>query len=106
MQCDLDGLAANIKGALAGPRRAEWAFMVDEMVRNLRERQTKIERLSLGITAVANLIAESEGVAGLYLNGEDAPWADLLKGGQFEEWLDDFSQAVKLAEEKGGSAND
>lgn len=33
------------------------------------------------------LVSESEGVAGLHLNGDIAPWSDLLEGGRFEEWL-------------------
>jgi len=37
--------------------------------------------------AVEGLIAESEGVYGLHLNGDVAPWSDLLSGGCQEEWL-------------------
>lgn len=33
------------------------------------------------------LVAESKGVDGLHLNGEIAPWGDLLAGGRYEEWL-------------------
>lgn len=39
------------------------------------------------LIAMNGLIAESEGVAGLHLNGDVAPWSDLLSGGRFEEWL-------------------
>jgi hypothetical protein len=37
MKVDLDGLASNIKAAIGGPRREEWCFMVDELVRNVKE---------------------------------------------------------------------
>ncbi|MDU7523505.1 MAG: hypothetical protein E7K72_19325 [Roseomonas mucosa] len=39
------------------------------------------------LTAIDNLIAESHGVAGLHLNGDMAPWDELLAGGRFEDWL-------------------
>jgi hypothetical protein len=38
--------------------------------------------------AMRDLIAESGGVFGLHLNGDDAPWDSLLRGGQFDDWLD------------------
>lgn len=34
-----------------------------------------------------DLIANSEGVAGLHVNGDIAPWRDLTMGGQYQEWL-------------------
>jgi hypothetical protein len=37
MRVDLDGLARNIKAAIGGPRRDEWRFMVDEIIRELRK---------------------------------------------------------------------
>ena len=33
------------------------------------------------------LVDNSKGVAGLHLNGDVAPWSELLSGGRFEEWL-------------------
>lgn len=47
--------------------------------------------------AVATLIAESGGVYGLHLNGDNAPWGELTEGGRFEEWLSpiaDLRQAL------------
>ena len=58
------------------------------------------EWLRAGIEAVSNLINESHGVAGLHLNDEVAPWADLQAGGQFEEWLKDFNEAADAAKGK------
>ncbi|MAH46987.1 hypothetical protein CMI37_14260 [Candidatus Pacearchaeota archaeon] len=65
----------------------------------IRKLEAKVKRLQLGIADVSDLIDESTGVAGLHLNGEDAPWSDLLKGGRYEDWLINFSIAV---ETKGG----
>ena len=54
-----------------------------------------------GIQAVENLIASSEGVTGLHLNGDIAPWDELLTGGTYEEWLIDFDWAIERLKEKG-----
>ena len=45
---------------------------------------TALSGLLLDIEA---LVRQSEGVAGLHLNGDVAPWADLLPGGRYEAWL-------------------
>ena len=37
--------------------------------------------------AVDDLIAQSTGVSGLHMNGDLAPWEELVEGGRFEEWL-------------------
>jgi hypothetical protein len=52
------------------------------------------DALKKGVDAVCDLIAESGGVYGLHLNGDGAPWNDLLAGGKYEEWLIDFSSAL------------
>ena len=63
-------------------------------------REEGIEEMRPGIQAVENLIASSGGVAGLHLNGDIAPWSDLLTGGRYEEWLIDFDRAVEWLKEK------
>ena len=45
MKCDIDGVAKNIKAAISGPDQDQWRFMVDELARNLKEREAEIERL-------------------------------------------------------------
>lgn len=41
-----------------------------------------------GLTAdLSGLISDSYGVTGLHLNGDVAPWGELLPGGRFEDWL-------------------
>lgn len=37
------------------------------------------------------LIEDSIGVAGLHKNGDLALWHDLVRGGQFEDWLTSYS---------------
>ena len=39
------------------------------------------------------LITQSGGVYGLHLNGDPAPWSDLLAGGKYEEWLCQLEEA-------------
>jgi hypothetical protein len=56
-----------------------------------------IEKLVRGINAAANLMDNSTGVDGLHLNGDVAPWGELRTGGQFEELLVDFDEALEWA---------
>ena len=49
-----------------------------------RQMAAQNERL---INCFTTLMENSSGVAGLHLNGDVAPWSELTKGGQFEEWL-------------------
>jgi hypothetical protein len=66
---------------------------VDRLVVELHDR---IAVLSAGIAAVSGLIDESQGVAGLHLNGDVATWEELRQGGRFEEWLSDFDEALRI----------
>jgi hypothetical protein len=43
---------------------------------------------------VEDLINSSNGVYGLHLNGDPAPWDDLLTGGWFEGWLGGFDEVI------------
>lgn len=45
--------------------------------------------------ALTELVMNSEGVYGLHLNGDPAPWGDLLYGGAFEEWLAPFGDLTE-----------
>lgn len=47
-------------------------------------------KLIAALKAVASLMAESEGVTGLHLNGKIATWDELL----CNEWLSDFHEAM------------
>jgi hypothetical protein len=55
----------------------------------------KLERARKGLKAVKDLIEESDGVAGLHLNGEVAPWDSLRSGGHYESWMRNFDEALK-----------
>ena len=59
------------------------------------ERELAVARK--GLEAVASLIAESHGVGGLHHNGEFAPWTELRTGGEFEDWLVAFDDALNAA---------
>lgn len=59
---------------------------------------TAIEHLTQVVEEMNHLMNDSEGVAGLHQNGDIAPWASLLRGGEFEEWLSYLSDAVEFAQ--------
>lgn len=67
---------------------------ISNLLATLAAREEEIARLRRGIESVSCLIAESQGVAGLHLNGDVAPWSDLLPGGHFEAWLMDYEAAL------------
>jgi hypothetical protein len=45
---------------------------------------------------VADLAAHSEGVAGLHMNGDLAPWESLLDGGEFGTWLGSVAELEEV----------
>lgn len=45
--------------------------------------------------AVIDLIESSDGVAGLHLNGDLAPWNELTEGGRFDSWLCSLAEAER-----------
>lgn len=47
------------------------------------------------VGAIDDLIMESDGVAGLHLNGDMAPWSELTEGGRFEIWMISLENARK-----------
>lgn len=68
----------------------------------LREARLR-EALANLVQEIDDLVSESEGVAGLHLNGDVAEWDDLLPGGPYERLtsLDDARAALKAAMEAG-----
>lgn len=54
---------------------------------------------------IQGLISESDGVAGLHLNGDIAPWGELEEGGRFERisHMSDAMAAIAQAEQKGSA---
>jgi len=65
--------------------------MLEAEIARLRSR---LEQAEKGLSAVLDLMNESRGVAGLHLNGDEAPWDELRTGGRFESWLLDFDAAL------------
>lgn len=52
------------------------------------------------VQAFEDLRDSSHGVFGLHLNGDLAPWDELIEGGRFEDWLEVFARArAALADE-------
>ena len=54
----------------------------------------ELARLKEAVESVNDLINNSYGIAGLHLNGDVAPWNELLRGGRFESWLLKFDIAL------------
>ena len=53
------------------------------------------------------LVGESEGIAGLHLNGDVAPWDEVLPGGRYETWLgslDELDAAIRAVREGQSTA--
>ena len=71
--------------ALADPIRLDVAFYASRYAEAL---EARVRELEAAVDAVRNLINNSEGVAGLHLNGDVAPWDELMEGGEYEAWLD------------------
>lgn len=72
-----------------------WAYTYGrQLIEEVKRLRRQNETYQKGLLAVQQLINESGGVCRLHLNGDDAPWSELLAGGRFEDWLVDFSAAV------------
>jgi hypothetical protein len=65
----------------------------EDKVANLEEENAQLKK---ALAAVRTLMNNSEGVSGLHMNGDVAPWDELLEGGRFEEWLIEFSKAESI----------
>ena len=90
-----DNLAFNIASRISAAER--------EAVHDRQRCAVLIVALTELCEAIDDLISHSEGVAGLHLNGDLAPWESLIEGGQFEPWLLALSDA-RDALAKAGAA--
>lgn len=87
-----DNLAFNIASRINSAERE--ASSARQEVADLRDRNAALLSALSGLSeAVHDLIGHSEGVAGLHLNGDLAPWSSLTEGGRFEAWLLALSDA-------------
>jgi hypothetical protein len=62
----------------------------NETITALQAENAKLRKVVEDLVALIN---DSHGVAGLHLNGDAAPWDELLAGGRFEDWLRSLSDA-------------
>ena len=67
----------------------------DHVIEAVKDLKSGVERLRGGLKAVSDLIDNSEGVCGLHLNGDMAPWEELRSNGRFAAWLVKFDEALK-----------
>jgi hypothetical protein len=75
-------------------RGGEAGHRLYESIEQLKEQLLAAESDAAAMRkAFDDLVAESDGVAGLHLNGEVVPWADLCAGGRYEAWCGVFSHA-------------
>lgn len=57
-----------------------------------------VQGLVAGLMAVRQLIENSRGVAGLWNDGDEAPWEQLRADGEYEGWLLHFDKAMEQIE--------
>lgn len=89
----LEELKMNLESARGGQNTGD----IEAAIIAIEEYKRK--KLEKGLLAVASLIHDSHGVAGLHLNGDIAPWSELQTGGRFEEWLYEFDDALEILKE-------
>lgn len=73
--------------------QAECALLASGLPAAIEARDKALELLRALEDSVSCLIGSSEGVYGLHLNGDPAPWSELTEGGAFEDWLLSHSEA-------------
>lgn len=72
-----------------------------ERAKDAEARAEKMRTALLGVVKdFDDLISESEGVAGLHLNGDLAPWRELIDGGRFDTWTGGLTEARALLAEQ------
>ena len=68
--------------------------------RFIKELEATAKLADAALTAIGALINESHGVAWLHLNGDIAPWGELLAGGRYEGWLIPLSDYWEALQEQ------
>ena len=63
--------------------------------KELEELQNENRNYKAAMDDVLVLIDNSYGVSGLHLNGDVAPWGELMSGGRFEGWLMSIDELQK-----------
>ena len=86
----LDDIASAMEDA--GP--AAWAAQVRRAIDEIAALRAETEPLRAAVKDVCELMVESCGVYGLHRNGAGAPWEEIRRGGEFENWLRNFDRVV------------
>lgn len=75
--------------------QAIWARVEEAVFASARPSPGALVRSALAtlVSSLDDLIADSEGVAGLHRNGDVATWDELVSGGRFEDWLSSLDRA-------------
>jgi len=84
-------------------RKARIALLEDRIAfkdRFIKELEATAKLADAALTAIGALINESHGVAWLHLNGDIAPWGELLAGGRYEGWLIPLSDYWEARQEQ------
>jgi len=81
------------------------AEQIDRLEREKKELESRAVALYAALAGLVEdldeLITHSDGVYGLHLNDDPAPWSDLLAGGRYEKWLEQLEIAKKVLLECG-----
>lgn len=67
--------------------RADVARLTTELAAAKERAERMRKRAAAVVKDIDILVENSRGVIGLHLNGDEAPWTDLLAGGKYEDWL-------------------
>ena len=69
---------------------------LSDLIYELHKTNLRLKAHIVALKVALNQLQEnSEGVAGLHLNGDVAPWDELRQGGRFEEWLMVFDEELE-----------
>lgn len=91
-----DNLAFNIAERISAAERQASADRIEaDRLRGVNA--TLLEALKRLLHDVDDLTSSSQGVAGLHLNGDLAPWSDLAEGGHMEAWLGEATYEARAA---------
>lgn len=93
LRAEVERLRANVLHLEQQHALAKCGFEASQ--NTVAELRCENARLREAVDAVFTLIADSHGVAGLHLNGDVAPWDELLRGGHYEDWLAPLSDVAE-----------
>lgn len=82
-------------------RNRDMADRIDAFLADPTVPRDTLTGLALSLVQdIDELIGSSEGVAGLHMNGDVAPWSSLTEGGEFGAWLGSFDRLRDALDER------